>query len=714
MTLLEPCKLFLCSRYGSLIPQRSWASTGTPRSRLQNASVGDASMHGIYFARCTSGDGDSNGDCDNDPEHAAIGVDRRLPAAREKCRVCEVSVCFCCRFAVCKSFSNSMSGTDEDRRPLLADEGAAGNGTGSGTDKGGGKRGYGATLSLPSPSAPASASTSTSAPGSVSASTSALALASASASETVVGDVGVGGDEEDEAVAFVGEVPKKGAKQHKQFREIWALCLGLWTAVFCSALSASIVANIQLEIGSSFRAGSLVSWLGTAYLLGLTAMTPLYGRLAQVMGRKGAMLLALGFFFTGTLGCAVAPSMTFILFARVIAGAGSGGLLTVTAIIISDLVSLADRGLYQGGVNVLFGAGASTGAVLGGAVADRFGWRAAFWMQVPAILTATALVITQVHVPHHKGELSAWEKVKRIDWAGSVVLMVSMSSFSIAVSLATSSGYPWSHPLVVGLLGLAVFVLPPFAYIESKAAEPIVPLTLLTRVQTTLVLMAFVLTTATTFARLFMQPVYLHVTRGLNGSQTGLLLLPSSIAGSASSLYAGWHMRHYKEYKWFQFIASLVPWIQAISIMVFWGPETSVHRLWVEMAIGSLGGGAIITTLLTSLIATVGPHEMSLAISACYLFRAIGQVVGVAIAAAIQQSVLLRSLTERLGDLPDAAALIHSIIQEPASVIPHLDKGVQVQAKLGYLASIEAVFGFVVAGGAVLSAICLSLRAHRL
>ena len=128
--------------------------------------------------------------------------------------------------------------------------------------------------------------------------------------------------------------------------------------------------------------------------------------------------------------CAIAPSMPFILFARAIAGAGSGGLLTVTAIILSDLVSIADRGLYQGGANVLFGAGAASGAVLGGAVADQLGWRMAFWMQLPPIALATALIITQVHVPHVPSELSAWQKTCRIDWAGSVVLVTSVSRHS--------------------------------------------------------------------------------------------------------------------------------------------------------------------------------------------------------------------------------------------------------------------------------------------
>jgi len=103
---------------------------------------------------------------------------------------------------------------------------------------------------------------------------------------------------------------------------------------------------------------------------------------------------------------------------------------------------------------------------------------------------------------------------------------------------------------------------------------------------------------------------------------------------------------------------------------------------------------------------------MSLAISACYLFRSIGQVVGVAIAAAIQQFVLLRSLNSRLEGYPES--LIDSIIQEPASVIPLLEAAVQLQAKLAYLNSIQGVFAFVVVGGVALSAVCVALRAHPL
>ncbi|KAK1922622.1 major facilitator superfamily domain-containing protein [Papiliotrema laurentii] len=501
-------------------------------------------------------------------------------------------------------------------------------------------------------------------------------------------------------------------KQGQKFRDIWVLCLGLFSATFCSALGATVVSNLQIEIGSYFRAGSVASWLGTAYLLGLTAMTPLYGRFCTVFGQKRTMLLALGLFFVGTLACAVAPSMLFILVARAIAGAGAGGIMTVTAIIISDLVSLADRGLYQGMVNVLFGSGAASGAVIGGALADKYGWRMAFWIQVPPLLIAAFLIVLKVHVKHHRGEDSTWTKFKRIDWAGSFVLMSSISSLSIGASLTTTSGYPLTHPLVSGLFLLSLSTLPLFVWIERRAKEPILPLSVLSRFQPRIVLIAFMLTTMTNFSRMFMQPVYLHVSRGLNGRETGLLLLPGSIFGSATSLYAGWHMRRFKEYKWFVVSVSVIPSLQALSIMTNWGIDTNVHRLWVEMTIGQMGGGAVLTALLVALIAVVDKSELSLAIAAAYLFRAIGQVIGVAIAASIQQSILSTQLLRRLQDQP--ADLIRAIIQEPATVIPGLEPTVKLQARMAYLRSVEGVFGFVTATGICLTMACLCIRAKRL
>ncbi|KAL7412507.1 major facilitator superfamily domain-containing protein [Mrakia frigida] len=401
-------------------------------------------------------------------------------------------------------------------------------------------------------------------------------------------------------------------KAHKEFKEIALLCFGLWTSVYCAALNASITANLQIEIGSYFKAGHLASWLGGSYLLGVAALTPLWGRLSNIIGRRSAIITAMVFFTSGTLGCAISPSMGVILFSRLVAGCGGGGLLTVTAIIISDLVSLQDRGLYQGYVNLLFGAGSASGAIFGGAVADRFGWRWAFGMQVLPLLVSFTLILWKVHVPAPINAQTPWQLFKRIDWLGAFLIVTSVTSLMLSLSLHSASSLPWSHPAVYLLLALFLASTIGFWACEQyHAAEPLIPMSLLTMRTPSLVLTAFLLLTMTGFARIFMLPLYLHVVRGYNGSKTGLILLPSSIVGSAGSLFAGWYMRKTGAYKRLTIICSVIPMISSLSFLT-WGVGANVHRVWIEMALASFGGGVLLSSL-PSARNTVSIHQITLA-----------------------------------------------------------------------------------------------------
>lgn len=131
-------------------------------------------------------------------------------------------------------------------------------------------------------------------------------------------------------------------------------CLSVWSATFLAAFDGTVVATLLSDIGSSFHAFHLASWLATAYLLSLCCFTPVYGRLADALGRRNAQLVALAFFTVGTALCAVAPTMNALIAARVLAGVGGGGLSSVGSILLSDLVDLRHRGLYQGYANLLY------------------------------------------------------------------------------------------------------------------------------------------------------------------------------------------------------------------------------------------------------------------------------------------------------------------------------------------------------------------------
>ncbi|QRV91507.1 major facilitator superfamily transporter [Ceratobasidium sp. AG-Ba] len=228
---------------------------------------------------------------------------------------------------------------------------------------------------------------------------------------------------------------------------LWILG-GLWSAVFLGALDTTIVATLLSPIGSYFQKSHQASYLGTSYLLSVCCFTPLYGRLSDIMGRKGAMLLALSLFGTGTLLCGLANSMEFLIFARAVAGMGGGGVMTVSSIAVTDLIPLKQRGLYQGLANILFGLGSGIGGPLGGWINDTFGWRAAFLIQIPILVMSAIVIVLKVNIKLPDSEQTT-QKLARIDYAGSFTLVDdAQNRQTIHLTLASALGMLLSSSLI--------------------------------------------------------------------------------------------------------------------------------------------------------------------------------------------------------------------------------------------------------------------------
>lgn len=157
-----------------------------------------------------------------------------------------------------------------------------------------------------------------------------------------------------------------------------AILAAIWTGVFLGALDSTIVATLMSSISSSFGASNQISWLASAYLLSISATGALYGKLADLLGRRTSHLIALGFFTLGTLGCGLSQTMLQLILSRFLAGCGGGGIMTTSSIIATDLFRLDQRGLIQGFANICYGLGAALGGPIGGWMADTIGWRFAF------------------------------------------------------------------------------------------------------------------------------------------------------------------------------------------------------------------------------------------------------------------------------------------------------------------------------------------------
>ncbi|KZV75457.1 vacuolar amino acid permease [Peniophora sp. CONT] len=485
----------------------------------------------------------------------------------------------------------------------------------------------------------------------------------------------------------------KNSPQHTSRADLVWVLAGLWSAVFLGALDGTIVATLMTPIGNYFDKSNEASYIGTSYLLSVCCFTPLYGRLSDVLGRRGAMLLGLTFFGIGTILCGVATSMNMMIVARAIAGMGGGGYgLSLSSVAVTDLIPLKQRGLYQGMANILFGLGGGAGGPLGGWLNDAFGWRSAFLFQIPVLAFSVILVAWKVHIPL-SAELQAQstrEKLKRMDFFGSFTLAGTVGALLLGVSLKESAALPWASPIIWGLLVASGVLMVVFVTVEAKlAVSPVLPLRLITQRTPLAVCLANLFGSMAAFSVMYNVPLYFTAVRMASSTNAGLHLLPHSVAISTGSLFAGYIMRHTGKLYWLTVFSALLA-TSATVLITQWSDNTATWHLWLDIMPQGLGMASLITSTLIAIIAGVAKADIAVATGITYLFRTTGQVLGVSLSGTILQAVLGAKLNERIHG-PNAAEIIESI-RHSTDIIPSLSSEDQLAAISSYSDALHVVF----------------------
>ncbi|WP_287437214.1 MFS transporter, partial [Thermomicrobium sp.] len=250
-------------------------------------------------------------------------------------------------------------------------------------------------------------------------------------------------------------------------RRTVAIVSGVLAATFLAALDVSIVGTAMPTIVGELRGFALYPWVVTAYLLTSTTTIPLYGRLADLYGRKRILLAAITLFLAGSALCGLAQSMLQLVLFRALQGLGAGGIIPVTLTVLGDLFPLEQRARLQGLTSAVWGAAAVAGPSVGAAVTDLAGWRWIFYLNVPVGLVALGLLGAALQ-----------ERVGRrehpLDYRGALLLTVGMTLLLSGLS-AAGEGRGAAPVVAVGatLGGAALLVL--FWRTEQRAAMPIVP-----------------------------------------------------------------------------------------------------------------------------------------------------------------------------------------------------------------------------------------------
>jgi len=414
-------------------------------------------------------------------------------------------------------------------------------------------------------------------------------------------------------------LPSETALGSAAFKRIMA---GAMVALLLGAMDQTIVAPGLPTIGRELADLENLPWVVTAYLLSATAVTPLYGKLSDIHGRRAMLLTAVAIFVAGSVLCAIAPSLPMLILARFLQGLGGGGLIALPQTIVGDLIPPRDRPRYQAYLAAVFMTSSILGPVFGGVFAEHLHWSLIFWINLP--LGALALAMTwnelrllpQNHRPH------------RLDVVGAILMILATTLLLLALSWAGRT-YAWGSPQIIALLAGSAVAFTLFAGRLLTAAEPFIPLTILFNPVVAAGVAASFFAVGAMVGLSIYVPIYFEAIRGLNAAQSGLYLIALMAGTVCGAITTGKVMGMTPHYKRTPMIGVALSVVATAALAV---TANDLPLAWFValLAVIGWGIGTQFPMMTVGVQNAVQPHELGTATANLNFFRSLGSAVLVA------------------------------------------------------------------------------------
>ncbi|KAJ7503361.1 cephamycin export protein cmcT [Mycena galericulata] len=471
-------------------------------------------------------------------------------------------------------------------------------------------------------------------------------------------------------------------------------------------LDETMISVALPTISSDLGAGSQISWVAAAFFVTSTACQVLYGRLSDIWSRKIVLFALMFIFFIGNIASGFSQTFVQLLVFRAVSGIGGGGLSTVAQIIVSDVVSLRERGKYQGILGASVAISYGCGPVLGGLFVEHSTWRWIFWLTLPLTVLSAAAVYFFMPLKTVEGDWK--EKLRRIDFVGSLLIL--FASTLLVLSLTWASGsYEWQNSHVTATLVLGCVVSVAFVLWEWKFPPfPVIPMYIFKK---KIVVGAGITQTINGFltvVQVFYLPTFYQLAYGYSPVKSGVMLLPLTLVQTVASTGSGLIVTATGRYREL-ILAGWAIWAVGLGLMATLNESSTLAQ---QVGYSLLTGIGVGQTFQPSLVAVQGALErkdMAVVTAMRSFARNIGGTIGLAITGTIVNSILQNYVSK----LDISADLRRSIVDNPVSARSGLSPEVLSRVIAGYHKGFRTTFIILASLAAFAFFVALALMSHQ-
>ncbi|WP_374191786.1 MFS transporter [Cellulomonas sp. zg-ZUI22] len=454
-----------------------------------------------------------------------------------------------------------------------------------------------------------------------------------------------------DGTTFDSPTPAGASPAPMTHREVLEALSGILLGMFVSILATSVVSTslprIITDLGGS---QSAFTWVVTATLLTTTVSTPIWGKLADLVDRKLLIQLALAVSVISSALAGLAHTTEMLIGMRALQGIGAGGLTALGTVLIADIISPRERGRYMGLMGAVMAVGMVGGPLLGGVITDAAGWRWNFFVGLPFAVAAIVVLQRTLHLP------ALARRRVQIDWAGAVLLSASIATLLLWVTFAGSSfdWLSWQTAVMVGGSALGIVAV---VAVESRAAEPMIPLHLFRNRTVVLTVLASVAVGIALFGTQVFLSQYMQLARGKTPTESGLLTIPMVLGTFVASTLSGRAISRSGHYKKIM-VAGAVLLTAGLTLMGTIDERTSFTFVGLSMLVIGSGVGMLMQNLVLATQNTLPITDMGAGTATVAFFRTLGGAIGVSALGAVLSTRVSHRIADGLTDLgADPAAL---------------------------------------------------------